>query len=80
MTYTAAFLQSIRPNTHRIGVDGGPATDIANVNFYFGEDGRTTISGYRLSERPGWRQTTFMITEGCAEDARRYRVEEVSNV
>ena len=47
--YTAAFLQSIRPGTHRIGVDGSTATDIANVDFYFGEDGRLTASGYRLS-------------------------------
>ena len=77
MTYTASYLQSIRPGTHRIRADGGKATDIASVSFYVGGDGRVTISGYRVNPRPGWRNTTFMITEGCAADAARYQVEEI---
>ena len=77
MTYTAAYLQSLRPGTHRIAVDGSTATDIANVSFYIREDGRLTASGYRLSERPGWRNTSFLITEGDAMDAKKYRIEEV---
>ena len=79
MTYTAPFLQSLRPGTHRVGVDGGKMTDIASVRFYFAEDGRVTVSGYRLNPKAGWRNTSFMITEGCAADAAKYQVEEVTH-
>ena len=79
MTHTATSLHSIRAGTHRISVDGGPATDIASVSFYVGGDGRVTVSGYRVNPVPGWRNTSFMITEGCAEDAKKYRIEEVKS-